>query len=85
MLRMVMSDALTGIPNRRAFDQALRIEWRRSRALEPLSVPVMIDIDDFKLFNDAFGHLIGDDALCAVARALTAAEPRQRFSRPFRR
>jgi len=73
MLRMVMSDALTGIPNRRAFDQALRTEWRRcSRALEPLSV-LMIDIDDFKLFNDAFGHLIGDDALCAVARVLTAA------------
>jgi diguanylate cyclase (GGDEF)-like protein/PAS domain S-box-containing protein len=73
MLRMVMSDALTGAPNRRAFDQALRTEWRRcSRALEPLSV-LMIDIDDFKRFNDSFGHLVGDDALCVVARALTAA------------
>jgi len=72
MLRMVMSDALTGVPNRRAFDQALRTEWRRcTRALEPLSV-VMVDIDDFKSFNDTFGHLIGDAALIAVARALAA-------------
>jgi diguanylate cyclase (GGDEF)-like protein len=72
MLRMVMSDALTGVPNRRAFDQTLRSEWRRcTRALQPLSV-IMIDIDDFKKFNDTFGHLVGDDALCAVARALTA-------------
>ena len=71
MLRMVMSDALTSIPNRRAFDQALRTEARRcSRELEPLSV-VMVDIDNFKAFNDTFGHLIGDTALVAVARALT--------------
>ena len=73
MLRMVMSDALTGVPNRRAFDQTLRAEWRRcTRALEPLSV-LMIDIDDFKRFNDSFGHPVGDAALIAVARALAGA------------
>jgi len=73
MLRMVMSDALTGVPNRRAFDQALRSEWRRcTRAFEPVSI-LMIDIDDFKRFNDTFGHLVGDAALIAVARALAAA------------
>ena len=73
MLRMVMSDALTGVPNRRAFDQTLRTEWRRcTRAGEPLSV-AMIDIDNFKLFNDAFGHLVGDAALCCVARALAGS------------
>ena len=73
MLRMVMSDALTGVPNRRAFDQALRSEWRRcTRAAEPLSV-LVIDIDNFKSFNDTFGHLVGDAALCGVARALSAS------------
>ncbi len=71
MLRMVMSDALTGVANRRGFDQTLRTEWRRcTRALEPMSV-LMIDIDNFKLFNDTFGHLVGDSALIAVARALS--------------
>ncbi|HEX8496751.1 MAG TPA: EAL domain-containing protein [Actinomycetales bacterium] len=71
LLRMVMSDALTGVSNRRAFDQLLRSEWRRcTRAGQPLSI-VMVDVDDFKRFNDAFGHLVGDEALCAVARALT--------------
>lgn len=71
LLRMVMSDALTGVSNRRAFDQLLRSEWRRcTRGAQPLSI-VMVDIDNFKRFNDAFGHLIGDEALCAVARALT--------------
>lgn len=77
MLRMVMRDALTGAPNRRAFDQALRGEWRRSaRSGSPLSV-VMVDIDDFKGFNDLFGHLVGDEALCAVARALGGALHRE--------
>ncbi|MDQ2756961.1 MAG: diguanylate cyclase [Actinomycetota bacterium] len=70
MLRMIMSDALTGVPNRRAFDQALRSSWRRcTREDQPISV-AMIDIDNFKSFNDTFGHLVGDEVLCAVARAL---------------
>jgi diguanylate cyclase (GGDEF)-like protein/PAS domain S-box-containing protein len=77
MLRMVMTDALTGVPNRRAFDRALRSEWRRgTRAMWPMSI-VMVDIDDFKRFNDTFGHLIGDAALCTVARALTSALHRE--------
>lgn len=72
MLRMVMRDPLTGVPNRRAFDQALRGEWRRStRSGDALSV-IMVDIDDFKDVNDVFGHLVGDEALCSVARALGA-------------
>jgi diguanylate cyclase (GGDEF)-like protein/PAS domain S-box-containing protein len=71
LLRMVMSDGLTGVPNRRAFDQSLRSEWRRcKRELKPLTV-MMVDIDNFKTFNDTYGHLIGDEALCAVARALS--------------
>lgn len=71
MLRMIMSDPLTGVPNRRAFDQALRIKWRQcTRDGTPISI-MMIDIDNFKKFNDTFGHLVGDEVLCAVARALS--------------
>lgn len=77
MLRMVMHDPLTGVPNRRAFDQALRSEWRRStRSGDALSV-IMVDIDDFKSFNDTYGHLVGDEALCSVARALSAVFHRE--------
>jgi diguanylate cyclase (GGDEF)-like protein len=68
-----MSDPLTGLANRRSFDQALRTELRRAtRAGHPLSL-LMVDIDHFKRFNDTYGHLVGDDVLCLVARALTGA------------
>jgi diguanylate cyclase (GGDEF)-like protein len=74
---MSISDPLTGTPNRRAFDQALRGEWRRcNRARLALSM-VMVDIDGFKQFNDRFGHLVGDQTLIAVARALTATVSRE--------
>jgi diguanylate cyclase (GGDEF)-like protein/PAS domain S-box-containing protein len=77
LLRMSVSDGLTGIPNRRGFDQALRGEWRRcTRAGEPISV-VMIDVDHFKQFNDTHGHILGDQALIAIARALKSALRRE--------
>ncbi len=67
------TDALTGVPNRGAFNEALQSEARRcSRELEPLSV-IMVDIDNFKIFNDTYGHLAGDAALIAVARSLNAS------------
>ena len=78
MLRMIMSDPLTGVPNRRAFDQTLRSHWRQCvREGTPISV-LMIDIDNFKSFNDTFGHLVGDEVLCAVARALSNAVRQER-------
>ncbi len=69
-------DGLTGVPNRRRFDEALQTEWRRcQRGGKPLSV-LMVDIDHFKAYNDHYGHLAGDESLQAVAAALHAAANR---------
>jgi diguanylate cyclase (GGDEF)-like protein len=65
-----LADALTGVANRRAFDQSLDSEWRRAvRSKQPLSL-LMLDIDNFKSFNDAYGHQSGDKCLAAVASEL---------------
>ncbi|MBI4799895.1 MAG: diguanylate cyclase [Desulfarculus sp.] len=63
-------DGLTGISNRRFFDEAFQREWRRAlRQGHPLGV-LMIDIDHFKAYNDYFGHAQGDECLKQVARCL---------------
>jgi diguanylate cyclase (GGDEF)-like protein len=66
-------DGLTGIANRRRFDQTLATEWSRAlRHSYPIAL-LMLDIDDFKNYNDNYGHLAGDDALRQVARTLGEA------------
>ena len=68
--RMTHSDGLTGVCNRRRFDEYIQEEWSRAmRDQSALSV-LMIDIDDFKQYNDTYGHLGGDDALKKVASTL---------------
>ncbi len=68
--RLVDIDGLTGLANRRVLDQRLPYEIARcSRTNEPLTL-VMIDIDEFKKYNDRYGHLGGDDCLKTVAATL---------------
>ena len=71
--RLATTDGLTGVNNRAAFDKALTAEFQRAvRNGEPFSL-LLIDVDHFKAFNDAFGHPAGDAVLTRVAAALTAA------------
>ena len=70
-------DPLTAIANRRRFEETLAREWRRATRDElPLSL-IMIDIDYFKDFNDAYGHQLGDECLRRVA-----GEIREAITRP---
>jgi diguanylate cyclase (GGDEF)-like protein len=67
---LVLQDGLTGIANRRCFDQRFRQEWARARRTgSPLSL-LLIDIDHFKKLNDTYGHLTGDECLVQVAQIL---------------
>jgi len=68
-----MLDGLTGIANRRRFDEVLESEWQRGRREQTPLALVICDIDYFKEFNDHFGHQCGDEALKAVARTLEAS------------
>jgi diguanylate cyclase (GGDEF)-like protein len=65
------TDALTGLPNRRYFDEFCGLLARRRRAEDAVGV-LMIDIDRFKNLNDRFGHQVGDQVLRAVAGAIAA-------------
>jgi len=64
--RFGMTDTLTGLPNRRSFDERIGVEWNRAaREKEPLSM-LMIDVDNFKHYNDRYGHMQGDVLLQTI-------------------
>ncbi|QMV62094.1 GGDEF domain-containing protein [Pseudomonas berkeleyensis] len=72
LARQASTDALTDIGNRRAFDLALEENWQQmQRNGRPFSL-LLLDIDFFKPFNDHYGHQVGDQCLCEVARCISA-------------
>lgn len=81
--RMSDLDGLTGVPNRRRLDSAFEASYRRALKVSCALAVIMIDIDHFKSFNDTYGHLAGDDCICAVATCLEAqiTGPGQLFGR----
>ena len=71
--KLARIDGLTEIPNRREFDRVLEIEWLRAiRSGEPLSL-LMLDIDNFKAYNDGYGHEAGDECIRQVALTIQAS------------
>lgn len=70
--QLATRDGLTGLANRRCFDDTLHAEWARAlRQRQPLSL-LMVDVDNFKAYNDANGHLGGDECLKRIARAVAS-------------
>ncbi|PIF89221.1 response regulator receiver modulated diguanylate cyclase [Acidovorax sp. 62] len=80
---MATTDGLTGLANRRHFDELMRREWQRCARSGSSIALLMADIDHFKRYNDSYGHPGGDACLQAVAKALTlvARRPADRVGR----
>jgi diguanylate cyclase (GGDEF)-like protein/PAS domain S-box-containing protein len=70
--QLATRDGLTGLANRRCFDETLHAEWARAlRQCQPLSL-LMVDVDNFKAYNDTNGHLGGDECLKRIATAVSS-------------
>ena len=70
--KLASRDGLTGLANRRCFDDTLAAEWTRAQRLcQPISL-LMVDVDNFKAYNDANGHLGGDECLKRIATAVAS-------------
>lgn len=68
---LATKDGLTGLSNRRSFDQVLLTEWGRAQRTQKPMALLFVDVDHFKLFNDRHGHQIGDECLRAVASVVS--------------
>lgn len=77
LLMLSTTDGLTGLFNKRRFEQLYTEEWERASRTETSLSLIMLDIDHFKMFNDTFGHHLGDDCLRTVAKALRQMELRE--------
>jgi diguanylate cyclase (GGDEF)-like protein len=76
LARLALIDGLTGLGNRRHFDDMLEREWHRSvRAHTPFAF-LMIDVDEFKAYNDRYGHRAGDRTLKTIAACIAASVTR---------
>jgi len=71
--RLAMTDGLTGVANRRHFDESLEREWNSARRAGDAMALLMIDVDHFKAFNDLYGHPAGDRCLLLLAQAMSLA------------
>ena len=71
--RIATTDGLTGVANRRRFDEALEQEWGSARRAGDALALLMIDVDHFKAFNDLYGHPAGDACLRSLAQAMSCA------------
>jgi diguanylate cyclase (GGDEF)-like protein len=73
---LAVTDGLTGLANRRMFDKQLETEWiRASREKSPVSL-LLVDVDQFKAYNDIYGHQAGDECLRIIAKAIAGAARR---------
>ena len=70
LTRISSSDSLTGVANRRHFDEALSVEWRRARRHSNSLAVLLCDIDYFKLYNDTYGQQAGDECLRRIATTI---------------
>ena len=69
---LARADPLTGLWNRRTFDETLEREWQRAARNRTSLALLVVDIDNFKLYNDTFGHQTGDECLVAISQVLSS-------------
>lgn len=75
MEQLSITDSLTGLLNRRKFDEIIELKWELCKQQgEPISI-IMMDIDSFKQYNDFFGHQVGDDCIINIAGVITKSLP----------